>query len=67
MISAVPNAASVWVRVINDVTGTVFEQEVTADLPPNTTLLSPRMYLNNGATAAAVAFESAGLYIETDY
>ena len=66
-IAAVPNAASIWVRVVDDVTGAVFEQEVTTDLVPNTTLLSPRMFMNNGATAAAVAFESAGLHIETDY
>ena len=66
-IAAVPNAASIWVRVTDDVTGAVFEQEVTTDLVPNTTLLSPRMFMNNGATAAAVAFECSGLHIETDY
>ena len=66
-IAAVPNAASIWVRLLDDVTGAVFEQEVIADLVPNTTLLSPRMFMNNGATAAAVAFESAGVHIETDY
>lgn len=66
-IAAVPNAASVWVRVQDDVSGAVFEQEVTTDLPPATTLLSPRYFMNNGATAAAVAFECSGLLIETDY
>lgn len=66
-IAAVPNAASIWVRVVNDVSGAVFEQEVTADLPVNTTLLSPRLFMNNGATAAAVAWECSGVYIETDY
>jgi hypothetical protein len=29
--------------------------------------LSPRLYLNTGATAAAVAYDCAGLYLETDY
>ena len=66
-IATVPNAASIWVRVVDDVTGAVFEQEVLADLVPNTTLLSPRLFMNNGATAAAVGFESSGLHVETDY
>ncbi len=48
-------------------TGAVFEQEITADLPANTQFLSPRLYLNTGATAAAVAYDCAGLYLETDY
>ena len=32
-IAASPNAGSVWVRVVDEVSGAVFEQEVTADLP----------------------------------
>lgn len=41
--------------------------KITADLPANTQFLSPRLYLNTGATAAAVAYDCAGLYLETDY
>ncbi len=66
-IAAPPNGSSVWVRAVNEVSGAVFEQEITADLPANTQFLSPRLYLNNGATAAAVAYDCAGLYLETDY
>lgn len=66
-IAAPPNGSSVWVRAVNEVTGAVFEQEITADLPANTQFLSPRLYLNTGATAAAVAYDCAGLYLETDY
>ncbi|MGY9049622.1 MAG: DUF2793 domain-containing protein, partial [Rhodobacterales bacterium] len=73
-IAAAPNAASVWVRLVNEVSGAVFEAEITADLPASTQFLSPRLYLNTGATAAAVAFTPAegeatlsGLYVETDY
>ncbi len=66
-IAAPPNGSSVWVRAVNEVTGAVFEQEITADLPTNTQFLSPRLYLNTGATAAAVAYDCSGLYIETDY
>ena len=47
--------------------GTVFERELTTDLPANTQFLSPRLYMNNGATAAAVAYDCSGVYVETDY
>jgi len=62
-IAAAPNAGSVWVRVMNEVTAAVFEQEVTTDLPATTQFLSPRFCMNTGATAAAVAYDSSGLHI----
>ena len=43
------------------------EQEVTADLPAANQFLSPRLFMNNGAKAVAVAFDCAGVYLETDY
>jgi hypothetical protein len=67
MIAASPNAASVWVRVVDEVSGGVFEQEVTADLPAANQFLAPRLFMNNGATAAAVAYDCAGVYLETDF
>jgi hypothetical protein len=67
IIAAAPNAGSVWVRIVDEPSGTVFERELTADLPANTQFLSPRLYMNNGATAAAVAFDCSGVYVETDY
>ncbi|MDT8858487.1 DUF2793 domain-containing protein [Paracoccaceae bacterium Fryx2] len=66
-VATAPNAASVWLRAVNEVTGAIFEQEITTDLPAVTQFLSPRFYMNTGATAAAVAFDSSGLYLETDY
>lgn len=51
----------------HDDVGAVFEQEITEDLPANTQFLSPRLFMNNGATAAAVAYDCSGVYIETDY
>jgi hypothetical protein len=66
-IAAAPNAASVWVRLVDEASGAVFEQEITADLPASAQFLSPRLYMNNGATAAAVAFDCSGVYVETDY
>ncbi len=67
LIAAPPNGSSVWVRVVDEVSGAVFEQEITADLPANTQFLSPRLFMNNGATAAAVAYDCSGVYVETDY
>lgn len=66
-IAAPPNGSSVWVRAVNEVTGAVFEQEITADLPANTQFLSPRLFMNNGATAAAISYDCSGVYVETDY
>ena len=43
------------------------EAEITADLPATTQFLSPRLYLNTGATAAPVAYDCSGVYVETDY
>lgn len=66
-IAAAPNGSSVWVRVVDEVTGAVLEQEITADVPANIQFLSPRLFMNNGATAAAVAYDCSGVYVETDY
>ncbi len=66
-IAAPPNGSSVWVRVVDEVSGAVFEQEITADLAANTQFLSPRLFMNNGATAAAVAYDCSGVYVETDF
>jgi hypothetical protein len=66
-IGAPPNGSSFWVRVVDDVSGAVFEQEITADLPAATQFRSLRLFMNNGATAAAVAYDCAGVYLETDY
>jgi hypothetical protein len=65
-IAAPPNGNSVWVRVVDEATGAIFEQEIAVDLPAATQFLSPRLFLNNGATAAAVAYDCAGVYVETD-
>ena len=37
------------------------------DIPAAATFLSPRNFMNNGATAAAVAADCAGVYVETDF
>ncbi len=67
LIAAPPNGSSVSLRVVDEVSRAVFEQEITADLPAATQFLSPRLFLITGATAAAVAYDCAGVYLETDY
>lgn len=66
-IAAPPYGSSVWVRVVYDVSGTVLEQEIIADLPSNTQFLSPRLFKNDGVTAAAVTYDCSDVYVETDY
>lgn len=65
-IAAPPDGSSVRVRVVDEVSSAVLEQEITADLPANTQFFSPRLFLNNGATAAAVAYDCSGVHVETD-
>ena len=66
-IAAAPNADEVGIRVVEEVSGAVAEATITTDIPAATQLLSPRNYLNNGTTAAAVAYDCSGVYVETDY
>ena len=66
-IAASPNAGSVWVRVVDEVSGAVFEQEVTSRPAGREPVSRPRLFMNNGATAAAVAFDCSGVYLETRF
>jgi hypothetical protein len=66
-IAAAPNDSTVGIRVVEEVSGAVAEATITTDMPAATQLLSPRNYLNNGSTAAAVAYDCSGVYVETDY
>lgn len=59
-ITAPPNGSSVWVRVVDEVSGAVFKQKINADLPASTQFLPPRLFMNNGVTAAAVAYDCSG-------
>jgi hypothetical protein len=59
-IATPSNGNSVWVRVVEEVSGAVFELEITADLPAYTEFLSPRLFLNNGSTAVRVAYDCSG-------
>ena len=66
-IAAAPNGSDIGVRVVEEVSGAAIEFTITTDMPAATQLLSPRNYMNNGAAAAVVAYDCAGVYVETDY
>lgn len=66
-IAASPNGTDIGVRVVEEVSGAVVEFTLTTDIPAATQLRSPRNYMNNGATAAAVVYDCSGVYVETDY
>ena len=59
-IAAAPNGADIGVRVVEEVSGAAVEFTITTDMPAAAQLLSPRNYINNGATAAAVAYDGSG-------
>ena len=66
-IAAAPNGADIGVRVVEEVSGAAIEFTIITDMPTATQLLSPRNYMNTGATAAAVAYDCSGVYVETDF
>lgn len=59
-IATPSNGNSVWVRVVDEVSGAELDLEITADLPAYTEFLSPRLFLNNGSTAVTVAYDCSG-------
>lgn len=66
-IAAAPNDTEIGVRVVEEVSGAAIERTITTDMPAPTQMLSPRNYMNTGSTAAAVAYDCSGVYIETDF
>jgi hypothetical protein len=62
-----PNGSSIGYRITNENTGTSVDGTVSSNIPANTTFLTFHQYMNNGGTAAAVAFDSSGVYISSDY
>jgi hypothetical protein len=66
-MSAPTSVASIWVRAVDEGSGAAFEQMITVDLRAATQFLSPRLFISNGATAAAIAHDRSGLKVEPDY
>lgn len=64
---APPNASSVFYRVTRLNTGDTVTGSVTgANIPSNTTFITPNYYRSNGGTATAVALDLLSTYLETD-
>ena len=66
MIAAKLKGSYVWVRVVDEVSGVVFKEENTTDLPANTQFLSPRLFMNNSVPVVAVAYDCAEVYLDID-
>lgn len=66
-IGAAPNGSSIGLRLVNETTGDSYDATLTTDIPANTVFLAPRNYMNNDTTAAAIAFDCAGVYLESDF
>ena len=64
---ALPNGSSVGWSVERLNTGDFASGTITAsgDLPAATTSLAPQLFINNGATAAAVGIDLSILFLET--
>lgn len=62
----VPNTTTVYYSIERLNTGELFEGSTATNLPANTTLLAPQLWVNNGTTAAAVAIDVSAMYLETD-
>lgn len=61
-----PNGATIYYSIERLDTAAFVEGSVAADIPANTTLLAPQIWMNNGAAgAAAVAIAVETQYIET--
>lgn len=66
---AAPNASSVSMSVEKLVDGSTptLSGALSSNIPATTTLVTPTMYVNNSATASAIALDVVSLYIEADY
>lgn len=62
-----PNGSSIMARVVNEANGKAVDLDLTAGIPAPTMFLAPRVHMDNGPTAAAVAFDCYGVYVESDF
>jgi hypothetical protein len=67
-IFCAPNGSTVYFSIENldPASPALFETSTAADVPSTTTLLSPQIWINNSAVAAAVAIDVISQYAETD-
>ena len=65
-IAALPNGGSIWVRLVVKVSDAKLGREATVGIAANTLFLSPAVH-DLWGTAAAIADEGLGIYLETAY
>jgi hypothetical protein len=61
-----PNSLTMYYSLENMSTGSFYEGSTATDLPANTTLINPQLWVNNGTSGTAVAIDVSSQYIETD-
>lgn len=64
---AAPFSSSIEWKMERFNTPAIAEGTWTTDIPATSQFLAPRIYMNNGGTAASVNFDLVRWYIETDY
>lgn len=62
-LSCAPNASTVAWKLLNLNSGASASGTLSTNLPSNTAFLSPRVYMNNGGTAAAVQCDVMMIYV----
>ena len=65
-IFVAPNGTTVYYSLLRVNTGDFYEASTATDLPSNTTLMAPQVWINNGTTASLVDISVVSQYIETD-
>lgn len=60
-----PNGGTVYFRLVEINTGTVFSSSAGSNLPGSTTALSPHGYLSVGGSSSVIGFAHMSLHIET--
>lgn len=64
ILSAEPNGSEIKYRVENLNSGQIASGTLSSDLPSNASFMTPHLWYNNGATAAAVEMAMMGMYCE---
>ncbi|MEI7632377.1 MAG: hypothetical protein WCJ60_03575 [bacterium] len=64
-IFVAPNGTTVYYSLLRVNTGDFYEASTATDLPANTTLMAPQIWINNGATATLVDMSIVSQYVET--
>lgn len=61
-----PNSTTVYYSLLRVNTGDYYEGSTATNVPSNTTLVSPQVWINNGTTASLVDISVISQYVETD-